>query len=85
MLHGHYRVITLEGSTVPNALAALMLHIRDVTNRRPHLYVEWTEGNPAVNLARFLFLGVGEVAPTVREVLRRAEPNRAERPYVHTA
>jgi hypothetical protein len=85
VLHGHYRVITLEGSTVPNALAALMLHIRDVTHRRPHLYVEWTEGNPAINLARFLFLGVGEVAPTVREVLRRAEPKRSERPYVHTA
>jgi hypothetical protein len=85
VLHGHYRVITLESSTVPNALAALVLHVRDVTHRRPHLYVEWTEGNPVANLARFLFLGVGEVAPTTREVLRRAEPDTTKRPYVHTA
>ncbi len=85
VMHGHYRVLTMEGTNVPNALAALALHVRDVTHRRPHLYVEWTEGNPVANLARFLSLGVGEIAPTTREVLRRAEPRRSERPYVHTA
>jgi len=85
VMHGHYRVLTMEATNVPSALAALMLQVRDVTHRRPHLYVEWTEGNPVANLARFLFLGVGEVAPTTREVLRRAEPRRDERPYVHTA
>ncbi|SEP73724.1 APC family permease [Microlunatus flavus] len=85
VMHGHYRVLTMEGTNVPNALGALLLHVRDVTKRRPHLYVEWTEGNPVANLARFLFLGVGEVAPTTREVLRRAEPDRSQRPYVHTA
>jgi hypothetical protein len=85
VMHGHYRVLTMEGTNVPNALGALLLHVRDVTKRRPHLYVEWTEGNPLANLARFLFLGVGEVAPTTREVLRRAEPDRDKRPYVHTA
>ncbi len=85
VMHGHYRVLTMEGTNVPNALGALLLHVRDETKRRPHLYVEWTEGNPVANLARFLFLGVGEVAPTTREVLRRAEPDRSQRPYVHTA
>jgi len=85
VMHGHYRVLTMEGTNVPNALAALMLHVRDVAQRRPHLYVEWTEGNPVANLAKFLFLGLGEVAPTTREVLRRAEPDAGRRPYVHTA
>ena len=83
VMHGHYRVLTVASSTVPNALAALLLHIRDQTGHRPHIYFEWTEGNPAVNFLRFLFGGVGEVAPVTREVVRRAEPDRARRPHVH--
>src|SRR5215204_2002443 len=83
VMHQKYRVLTFESATVPNAFAALLLHIRDITNRQPHLYLEWTEGNPAANLLRFLFFGVGEVAPVTREVLRRAEPDRSRRPHVH--
>ncbi|MBA8794969.1 hypothetical protein FHX74_002597 [Friedmanniella endophytica] len=83
VLHGKYRVLTMEHAAVPNALAALMLLIRDRTGRRPHIYFEWTEGNPVTNLLRFLLFGAGEVAPTMREVLRRAEPDRSRRPHVH--
>ncbi len=85
VMHGQYRVLTLESATVPNALAALMLHIRDATGHRPHIYFEWTEGNPIINLLRFLFFGVGEVAPVTREVLRRAESDPGRRPYVHVS
>jgi hypothetical protein len=49
----------------------------------PHIYFEWTEGNPARKFLQFLLFGVGEVAPVTREVLRRAEPNRKRRPRVH--
>ena len=83
VLHGKYRVITLEASSVPNGLAALLLHVRDRTGVRPHVYFEWTEGNPLPNLLRFLLFGAGEIAPVTREVLRRAVPDPARRPHVH--
>jgi len=83
VLHGRYRVLTLESSSVPNALAALVLHVRDTTGRIPHIYFEWTEGNPFTNFLRFFLFGQGEVAPVTREVLREAEPDRARRPRVH--
>jgi hypothetical protein len=78
-----HRVLTFSSSTVPNALAALLLAVRDQTERLPHIYFEWSEGNPAANLVRFLFFGVGEVAPVTREIIRRAEPDRERRPHVH--
>ena len=83
VLHDHYRVLTVTGSSVPNTLASLLLDIRDRTGVRPHIYFEWTEGNPLPNLLRFLFFGVGEVAPVTREVVRRAEPQPHRRPHIH--
>ncbi|MER6290449.1 amino acid transporter [Streptomyces sviceus] len=84
VLHGRYRVLTLESSSIPNALAALLLHVRDLTGCTPHMYFEWTEGSPFHNFLRFFLFGQGEVAPVTREVLREAEPDRARRPRVHT-
>ena len=82
-IRGDQRILTLCGSSVPDALAAVALHIRDVTHRRPHLYFEWTEGSPVANFLRYLALGQGEVAPVTREILRRAERDRTRRPHVH--
>ncbi|QIY63982.1 APC family permease [Streptomyces sp. RPA4-2] len=83
VLHGRYRVLTLESASVPNALAALLLHVRDSTRCTPHIYFEWTEGNPFANFLRFFLFGQGEVAPVTREVLREAEPDPTCRPRVH--
>ncbi|MFG2112011.1 amino acid transporter [Streptomyces sp. NPDC048718] len=83
VLHDHYRVLAVESSSIPNALAALLLHVRDVTGTRPHIYFEWTEGGPFANFLRFFLFGHGEVAPVTREVLREAEPDRSRRPRVH--
>ncbi|WP_433825099.1 amino acid transporter [Actinoplanes sp. CA-015351] len=81
--HGRYRVLTMESSSVPSALAALLLWVRDTTHRRPHIYFEWTEGNPVANFARYLIFGQGEVAPVTREIIRQAEPDRKRRPHIH--
>ena len=37
------------------------------------------------HLLRFLIFGSGEVAPVTREVLREAEPDLQQRPFVHVA
>ncbi|WP_438484762.1 amino acid transporter [Streptomyces sp. S186] len=83
VLHGRFRVLCLESSAVSNALAALLLHVRDETGERPHIYFEWTEGNPFAQFLRYFLFGQGEVAPVTREVLREAEPDRERRPRVH--
>ncbi|MFF2318271.1 amino acid transporter [Arthrobacter sp. NPDC058097] len=80
--HG-YRILEVHGPVVPNTIASVLLHIRDVTGLMPHIYFRWTEGNPVVNLLKFLFLGEGEIAPVTREVLREAEPDVTRRPWVH--
>ncbi|MBB5844696.1 hypothetical protein HD599_003019 [Conyzicola lurida] len=82
--HG-YRVLQVNSGNVPNTTAAVLLAIRDLTGVVPGIYFEWTEGNPLSNMFRFLITGTGEVAPVTREVLRRAETDRARRPDVHVS
>jgi hypothetical protein len=83
VMHHRYRVLSMASSSVPSALAALLLWIRDTSHRRPHIYFEWTEGNPFANIVRYLIFGQGEVAPVTREILRQAESDRLRRPHVH--
>ncbi|MER5914521.1 amino acid transporter [Streptomyces sp. NPDC001982] len=80
--HG-VRRLRAAGPTVPNTIAAVLLALRDRTGEVPHAYFNWTEGNPVSHLVKFLVFGVGEVAPVTQEVLRRAEPDRERRPWVH--
>ena len=80
--HG-YRILEVHGPVVPNTIASVLLHIRDVTGLMPHIYFRWTEGNPVINLLKFLFIGEGEIAPVTREVLREAVPDVTQRPWVH--
>jgi hypothetical protein len=80
-----YRILRAESSAVANSIAALLLYIRNQTGKLPHVYFSWTEGNPIVNVLRYLIFGEGEVAPVTREVLRHAEPDPGRRPTVHVA
>ncbi|GLF98344.1 APC family permease [Streptomyces yaizuensis] len=77
------RRLRVEGATVPNTIAAVLMNIRDRTGVLPHAYFTWTEGHPVSNLLRFLVFGEGETAPVTREVLRRAEPDPGRRPRIH--
>jgi hypothetical protein len=78
-----YRVLRAESASVPNAIAAILLYIRDVTGKRPHVYFGWTEGNPLKHLAYFILFGEGDIAPITREILRQAERNPKRRPAIH--
>ncbi|MFD5600762.1 amino acid transporter [Leucobacter sp. NPDC058333] len=80
-----YRILTVRGSTVPNGIAAVAMHLRQDLQCTPHIFFRWTEGNPLANLLRFLLFGEGEIAPMTREVLREAEPDLTRRPWVHVS
>jgi len=79
---GH-RVLRCQSPAIPNAIAALLLYIRDQTGQIPHVYFGWTEGNPITYLLKFLAFGEGDTAPVTREVLRQCEHDPLRRPRVH--
>jgi len=78
-----YRVLRATSAAVPNAIAAFLLHVRDMTGKIPHAYFDWSEGNPIMYLLKYLIFGEGETAPVTREVLRQAEPDPEKRPAIH--
>jgi hypothetical protein len=80
---GDYRVLRTKSPAVPNAIAAFLLHLRDVYGHTPHVYFGWTEGNPFLYALKFIMLGEGDTAPVTHEILRQAEPDPLKRPRVH--
>ena len=80
---GDYRILRAQSAAVPNAIAAILLYIRDQTGKLPHAYFGWIEGNPIQYLLRFMLFGEGDIAVVTREVLRKAEKDPDRRPAIH--
>ncbi|MCY7274610.1 MAG: amino acid transporter, partial [Phormidesmis sp. CAN_BIN44] len=80
---GGYRILRTKSAAVPNAIAALLLNLRDQTDQLPHIYFGWAEGNPIQYLLRFILFGEGDIPLVTREVLRLAEKNPDRRPTIH--
>lgn len=82
---GRHRILRCKSPAVPNAIAALLVHLRDSSGQIPHAYFGWTEGNPVSYVLKYLALGEGDTAPVAREVLRKLIPNKYDRPRIHIA
>jgi hypothetical protein len=82
---GGYRVLRAESATVANAIAALLLHLRDTTGQIPHVYFSWSESEPVAQILGYLLFGEGDIPPIAHEVLRMAEPDPDRRPVAHVA
>ena len=80
---GGFRVLRASSPAAPNAIAAILLALRDATGVRPHAHFEWSEGSPIAHLARYLILGRGDTPPVVREIIRRTERDPLRRPGIH--
>ncbi|MVN88217.1 APC family permease [Deinococcus sp. HMF7620] len=80
---GPHLILRATGPSVPNTLAAVLLHVRDLTGTPPHVYFEWSEKGPAANALRFLLAGEGDIPPLTHEILRVAEADADRRPRVH--
>ncbi|MBX9878463.1 MAG: hypothetical protein K2Y22_08390 [Candidatus Obscuribacterales bacterium] len=83
-IDGH-NVWRCDSASVPNAIAAILLTLRNRTGQIPHVYFGWTEGHPLAYVLKYVLWGEGESAPLTREILRSAEPNPKMRPRVHVS
>lgn len=80
-----FKIMRCVSPAAPNAIAAILMSLRERTGKIPHAYFGWTEGNPLGYVFKYIFLGEGETAPVTREILRELEPDPVKRPRIHVA
>ena len=82
--HG-YRILETRGPAVPATIAAVLLHIRDVTGLVPHVLFRPTWRKPFGTMLRFLPQVEGKAASVTRELLQNTEPDASKRPKVYSS
>jgi hypothetical protein len=78
-----FRILRCQSPAIPNAIAALLLYLRNATGIIPHAYFGWTEGNPIAYLLKFLVFGEADTAPVTPEVRRQTEDDPQREPRIH--
>lgn len=82
---GRYKVLRCTCPAVADAIAALLLYLRDSEQKIPHIYLSWSEEHPLSYALKYVMFGEGGTAPLIRERLRKQEPALERRPIVHVA
>jgi hypothetical protein len=80
---GPHKILRCTSPAIPNAIAAILLDIRNTTGKTPHAYFGWAEGHPIAYTLKYIFLGEGETAMVTREILRSIESDENRRPVIH--
>jgi hypothetical protein len=83
VIENGYKILRCSNPAVANAIAAILLEIRNRSKKIPHAYFGWTQEHPINSAIKYIFLGEGETATLTREILRCAEPFEERRPVVH--
>ncbi|MEU7875941.1 hypothetical protein [Dactylosporangium sp. NPDC049140] len=78
-----WRLLRASGRDVPAAVAAVLFAARDHTGVVPRLSCAWPDRHPLAEFAGLADPSSMSV-PRLRALLRRAEPDPARRPAVHT-
>ncbi|MEV4136744.1 hypothetical protein AB0J72_31775 [Dactylosporangium sp. NPDC049742] len=76
-------VLRTESWDVADAVAAVLLHLRDRTGLPPGVRFGWPERHPLTQWVRFVLLGSGQTVLLTRHLLHEAEPDPGRRPSVH--
>ena len=80
---GGHNILRCKSPAIPNAIAALLIHLRDHTGQIPHAYFGWTEGNPITYVLKYLALGRGRHRARHARGAAQVDPNPLERPRIH--
>lgn len=80
--HGDHLILRCKSASVANAIAAILLKVRDEYDTRTVAHIGWSEDSPLLSAFTFLFFGDGETGLLVRKIIEAAESNNKQRPMV---